>query len=382
MRWIKRILMVALALPVLGVALMFLTGRGDIVRLVWDFNFAGPDQPFDPADAVPPPDYALAQNWGALPDRDDLGDVYPPGVELEVVQGESPVDVFYVHPTGFLKGSSWTFTMDPDTSTEENTRWMISNQAGAYNGCCNVYAPRYRQASIFTYFSVDEAERDRILGFAYQDVARAFDYFLEHYNEGRPFILASHSQGTHHGVRLLREQIDGTPLADRLVAAYLIGGGLEEEKEFSGLSDITLCDAPEQVGCAIHWDTFSMATLEDAEETGIVCTNPLTWKLHGGLAGREQHLGAVPGAGEYHLELSGDDRARGVRFDDMGEPMPNHVEALCQGGRLYITDQSGNAFGERGGFGGNYHGLDYSIFYMDIRENAKQRTAAYLAGES
>ena len=83
MRWIKRILMVALALPVLGVALMFLTGRGDIVRLVWDFNFAGPDQPFDPADAVPPPDYALAQNWGALPDRDDLGDVYPPGVELE-----------------------------------------------------------------------------------------------------------------------------------------------------------------------------------------------------------------------------------------------------------------------------------------------------------
>jgi hypothetical protein len=121
-----------------------------------------------------------------------------------------------------------------------------------------------------------------------------------------------------------------------------------------------------------------MDALEDAEETGIVCTNPLTWELGGGLAGKEHHLGAVPAAGEYHLELSGDDSARGVRFDDMGEPLPQHVEALCKGGRLYITDQSDNAFGERGGFGGNYHGLDYAIFYMDIRENARQRAAAYL----
>jgi hypothetical protein len=228
MRWIKRILIAAVALLALGLAGLYLSGNGRLVKLVWDFNFAAPDQPFDPADAVAPPDYAREENWAALAGREDLGNVFPPGLNNEVVQGEAPLDVFYVHPTGFLKGSSWIFSMDPDTSTEENTKWMIANQAGAFNSCCNVYAPRYRQASIFTYFSVDEATRDEILAFAYQDVARAFDYFLENFNAGRPFILASHSQGTHHGIRLLRERIDGTPLAQKLVAAYLIGGGLED----------------------------------------------------------------------------------------------------------------------------------------------------------
>ena len=58
--------------------------------------------------------------------------------------------------------------------------------------------------------------------------------------------------------------------------------------------------------------------------------------------------------------------------------MPNYVEAQCKGGRLYITDQSDTAFGEVGGFGGNYHGLDYAIFYMDIRQNARDRAATHI----
>jgi hypothetical protein len=378
MRWIKRILITIAALILLGTAVLFLTGNGPLVKLVWDFNFAAPDMPFNPADAVAAPDYSAGKNWGALAYRPDLADIVPQGMSPEVMQGNAPVDVFYIHPTGFLKGSSWTSSMDPNTSTEENTQWMIANQASAFNGCCNVYAPRYRQATIFTYFSVDEAKRDEILGFAYQDVERAFDYFLEHYNRGRPFILASHSQGTHHSIALLEKKINGTELAERMVAAYIIGGGLKKE-DFASLQDIALCDSPTQLNCAIHWDTFSMAGVDDAEETGQACTNPLTWRLDGPLAPKSAHLGAVPSAGEYHLELSGDDAARGISFDRMGAPIPNYVAAQCAGGRLFITDQSDTPFGERGAMGGTYHGLDYPIFYMDIRENAKLRVATYLA---
>lgn len=378
MRWLQRILLGIAVIVAVGLLGLVATGNGRLIRLVWDFNFAAPDLPFDPADAVPAPDYALERNWGALAHRADLADLVPAGLTPEVAQGEAPVDVFYVHPTGFLKGSSWTFSMDPDTSTEENTKWMVANQASAFNGCCNVYAPRYRQASIFTYFSVDEAVRDEILGFAYEDVARAFDYFIEHFNSGRPFIVASHSQGTHHNLRLLREKIDGTPLAQRMVAAYVIGGGLKKE-DFAGMRDIALCDSPEQLRCAVHWDTYSMALLEDAEDTGGVCTNPLTWRLDGARAGRDQHAGAVRSAGEYHLELSGDDAARGVDFSSMGAPIPNYLEAQCAGGRLYVTDQGGTPFGDAGDFGGTYHGLDYPLFYMDIRDNAKLRVARFLA---
>ncbi len=377
MKWLKRGALAVLALVAIAVVLVFATGNGPVAKLMYDFATGAPDLPFDPADAVSAPDYADSANWAALPSREDLADMVPEGVERGVVQGESPVDVFYVHPTGFLKGSSWTFSMDPDTSTEENTAWMIANQASPYNGCCNVYAPRYRQASIFTYFSVEEEVRDEILAFAYTDVERAFDYFLAHYNEGRPFILASHSQGTHHGIRLLQEKIDGTELADRMVAAYLIGGALASA-EFEDLADIALCDSPEQLRCAIHWDTWSEAVKEDQEPVPNVCTNPLTWRLDGPRAGRDQHVGAVADSGEYHVELSGDDAARGVVFAPHGEPLPNSIEAECAGGMLFITDQSDNTFGERG-IGGNYHGLDYTMFYMDIRDNAILRANRYLA---
>jgi len=377
MIWVKRVLLGLVVLVIAAVVLVFASGNGPVAKLMYDFATGAPDLPFDPADAVAPPDYADEANWAALPSRRDLADMVPAGVERGVVQGESPVDVFFIHPTGFLKGSSWTFSMDADTSTEENTKWMIANQASPYNGCCNIYAPRYRQASIFTYFSVPEETRDEILGFAYTDVERAFDYFLENYNQGRPFVLASHSQGTHHGIRLLRDRIDGSELAGRMVVAYLIGGGLET-REFEGLQDIGLCNSPDQLHCAVHWDTWSEAVMDEQEAEPNVCTNPLTWALEGGRAPREQHVGAVRDSGEYHLEMSGDDAARGVVFAPHEAPLANYVEAECAGGKLFVSDQSAADFGERG-MGGNYHGLDYALFYMDIRENARLRTATYLA---
>ena len=256
---------------------------------------------------------------------------------------------------------------------------MMGNQASAYNGCCNVYAPRYRQASIYAYFSGEDI-RDEVLGFAYEDVERAFDYYLENYNEGRPFVLASHSQGTHHGVQLIRNRIDGTPLLEQMVAGYLIGGNVLHA-QLDDIDDVGICRDEAELGCIVHWDTWSELALEDAqgEPTDNICVNPLTWQLDGDLAGREHHLGAVPGSGEYHLAIVGDDAARGVEFGPLGEPMANYVEARCANGMLYITDLSDSPFGQAGTVGTNYHGLDYPIFHMDIRENAKLRVATYLA---
>ena len=64
--------------------------------------------------------------------------------------------------------------------------------------------------------------------FAYRDVEAAFDYFLEQIGPDQPFIIAGHSQGSLHLQTLLFERINGTPTADRIVAAYLIGWGVEE----------------------------------------------------------------------------------------------------------------------------------------------------------
>ena len=253
MKWLLWIVGGLAGLIGVALAAVYATGNGALITIFWAFAFGAPDGPFDPADAVAAPDYSDRSNWAALPDREDLADLVPPGAEL-APKGQAPVDAFFVHPTGFLKGSSWTFTMDPNTSTEENTKWMMANQASPYNSCCNVYAPRYRQASIYSYFSREPGRTEAVLGFAYHDVERAFDHFIERFNQGRPFVLASHSQGTHHSVRLLKERIAGTPLAERMVAAYVIGGGVARS-DLEGLDGVTLCDSPTDTGCAIHWDT-------------------------------------------------------------------------------------------------------------------------------
>ncbi|MGE0621618.1 MAG: DUF3089 domain-containing protein [Pseudomonadales bacterium] len=381
MKILRNVLLVLLAVVTLALGTLFLTGNGQLLTFGWAMLFSGPSLPFDPAEAAPPPDYGDPASWAALPTREDPADMIPAGIEETIRQGEAPVDVFFIHPTGFLKGDGWTFSMDPNTATEENTRWMLANQASAYNGCCNVYAPRYRQASIFAYFRGEDV-RDAVLGFAYQDVATAFDYFLEQFNDGRPFIIASHSQGTHHGARLLKERIDGTPLAQRLVAVYLIGGGISAS-HFDGMQDIGLCEDARETGCAVHWDTYSEAAIDDEfpDRVGNVCVNPLTWQLDGALAGREHHIGAVPMSGTFQIGLGGSDAATGVNFDPLGAPVPNLVEAQCRNGVLFITDLSDTSFGgTAGGFGrNNYHGLDYPAFHMDIRENAKLKTATWLA---
>lgn len=374
-----KILIGILVIVGLVVGGIYATGNGPMLTLAWGFTFGGPALPFNPEDAAPPPNYAEDENWAGLPKRDGYEDYAPRGVSPAASQGSAPVDVFFIHPTGYLAGDTWTFSMAKDTASEENTAWMMANQASAYNGCCNLYAPRYRQANIFAYFK-DEDVREEVLAFAYQDVARAFAYFLENFSQGRPFIIASHSQGTHHGVRLLADQIDGTDLADRLVAAYLIGGGVASSL-FESMQDIYLCNSPTDLGCAVHWDTYSDSALHDAqpERVNNVCTNPLTWKLNGGLADKDQHVGAMPSSGNFTLALVGEDQARGVVFQPLGEPIPQMLQAQCKDGVLFVSDQGGSPLDPGSmGLGGNYHLLDYPLFYMDIRQNAKLRAQTYL----
>ena len=348
MSMLWKALLVILALVGLAVGALFVTGNGALLGFGWAFLFGGPSAPFDPAAAAPAPDYGDRVNWAALPDREGLEDMVPAGVTGTVTQGDAPVDVFFIHPTGYLKGDSWTFSMDPNTATEENTRWMLANQASAYNGCCNVYAPRYRQANIFAYLR-GEAIRDEVLAFAYEDVARAFEHFLNQFSNGRPFVIASHSQGTHHGARLLAEQIDGTPLAERLVAAYLIGGGLARA-ELETMADIALCTTADDLHCAVHWDTYSEAVIDDGfpDLRGNVCVNPLSWELDGGLAGRDQHLGAVPVSGRFQIELNGPDVPAGINFEPLAAPQPRTLEAQCRDGVLFITDQEQHALRRHG----------------------------------
>ncbi len=379
MRKLLKVLGIGLAALVVVVLGLYWSGYGGQLAMSAFLAANAPDGEFDPALAAQKPDYSETDNWAALPSKDDPSDLVPAGV---VQSSDSrPVDTFFIHPTGLLSGANWTSPMNEASATEENTLWMMANQASAYNGCCDVYAPRYREANIFAYFG-DEQERDEVLAFAYQDVLAAFEYFLDHYSDGRPFIIASHSQGTHHALRLLAEEIDGTPLRERMVAAYLIGGAIIPVSPdwFASMSGIDPCRSAAELHCVVHWDTMP----EDADPMERVadslCTNPLTWSVNDKMAPAELNEGAVVPEGKYNVAIgSQDDAPTNQIFAALDAPKPGQTWAQCRNGSLFAQKQVESGFQAMGSNEmGTYHGLDYALFYMNIRNNAQLRVATFL----
>ena len=361
--------------------LLYVTGYGGQLLFQGFTAYHKPAGEFDPKLAAPAPDYQLDENWAALPAMDDPADMVPAGIP-DMAAMQLPIDVFFIHPTGYLTTASWTSSMDVDSGTEENTQWMMANQASAFNGCCEIYAPRYREANIFAYFG-DAEVRDEVLGFAYEDVARAFRSYLENHNQGRPFIVAGHSQGSHHAKRLIAEEIDDQPIADKLVAAYLIGATLIpiSPEWFASLKDVTPCTSATDLQCVVHWDTMPPDAEPMEREASSLCTNPLSWRNDEVLVAAEFHEGALVPVGEYNGAFGKQpDQATGQGFSPMEPPVIGLTNAQCREGSLFVEDQSEGPMAKMAAvMPGSYHGLDYNLFYMNIRNNAILRANTYLA---
>ena len=351
--------------------------EGFTFEIAYYYFMGRPDHTFNPKDAAPQLDYSKESSWASLPLKTDEADLIPAG-ERGVDQLNSKVDVFFVHPTGYLKGNHWTDPLEKESSTKENTQWMMANQASVFNGCCSIYAPHYRQASIYSYYDTDKV-RQEIHSFVYQDVKKAFEYFIQNYSNGRPFIIASHSQGTHHSIRLLAEEIDGTNLYSRMIGAYIIGGEISKSW-MKKMNNIYTCDGPKELGCLVHWDTINVKLINKDMQRfkNNICVNPITWKNEGPISNLKDSKGAVHISGNFAIDLIGDDAAKGEVFGPLEAPIKQYVQAQCKNGILFASDQTGTRFQGFGGSSGNYHGLDFALFYMDIRENAILKVKTYM----
>ncbi len=354
---------------------LFYTGMWILVAT----QLAKPSHGWDLKYKAPAPNYADASAWAARPDTDNLAKLVPAGV---TESGKHDVDVFFIHPTGYMNGYDWNSPLDSKSQTEENTKWMMANQASSFNACCDVYAPRYREMSIMGYMAGTKEIQGKAMDLAYSDVVRAFEYFIAHDSNGRPFIIASHSQGTAHAFRLIQEKIDGTPLAQRMVAAYIVGGGIKNS-EVDALRTVHACNSPTDLHCINHWATWGeggapwdQSKLSKGDQ--LLCTNPLTWKRDGGLADAKLDHGGVPATGRFRINSFGDDHGLGTTFGPLAAPVKGWTHAACSEGLLYVGDQKGGPFDGLDLGRKNYHGLDYPLFHMDIADNAVERTKAYL----
>ena len=321
------------------------------------------DAPMNLSKVPAAPDYSEESNWAALPSRVDAADEFPENSSLPDRQSVAEADVFFIYPTLYTDNPKgrypWNASVTDEKLNDKIDESTIKMQASVFNAAGRVFSPRYRQAHISAYYTNDAAKAKAAFDTAYADIRRAFDEFLRKHNEGRPIIIAGHSQGTTMAKRLVKEYFDGKPLAYQLVAAYLVGIPVEPDY-FSG---IKVCTTATQTGCFVSWRTWQKpeAPWTQKGESGMppsvtpVVVNPLRWTNDSDYVAYE----ANPGGTLRKLKLE----------DDL-------VDAQIHEGILWINRP--DFFGNRIIRMDNWHVADINLFYESIRINAKQRVESYL----
>lgn len=314
------------------------------------------------------PDYKSRAAWAAFPDD----------TRIETPQADGPkpqVDVFFLHPTTFLNPAGWNAAFsDPGNGAGGlGVDGTLRGQASVFALCCRIFAPRYRQATLYAFLD-NGTDGMKSIDLAYQDVRAAFDDFIARRSDGRPFILAGHSQGSIHLLRLLQERIAGTPLEKLMIAAYVVGAAVPRD-----FNAVPVCAETVQFGCMVSWNAVA-APNSDRSRGGTVpiwldgryqrigdrpllCVNPLDWRIDGS-ADAKANLGVLS-------------RAAG---DSKPALKAGYAAARCVGGELVVDlPKDRTDFQLRPGTGASLHIFDYGLFYENLRVNAVARAEAYLA---
>lgn len=301
------------------------------------------------------PDYSNLFYWAAHPDKKDPSDSIP--FPLREKKIEQLADVFFIHPTTFLsKEEDHSMNGDiTDALLNANTdKGSILFQASVFNNIGRIFAPRYRQAHISAFYE-KKLEADNAFEIAYQDLKEAFEYYLANLNDGRPIIIAGHSQGAKFSERLLKDYFENKLLFSQLVVAYIVGWPVPENY----FSSIPVCKDAAQTGCFCSWRTFRKGfTPEFVEKESFTAlsTNPINWTSANSLANKRENKGSV--------------------LRNFNKVFTKVTDAQIHGNILWVKKPKfpGGFFF----FRKNYHIADFNLFYMNIRANAKLRTEAFL----
>ena len=241
---------------------------------------------------------------------------------------------------------------------------LLDTQASVFTPSANLYAPYYRQSSFQNLDPDVNMFESPVFRVGAGDIERAFAYFLEHYSEGRPFIIASHSQGTLTTLALMRKVMKDPALRERLVAAYLIGYSIMPE-DFEQYPYLKPATGPADTGVIISYNTQSPeASGSPVLKPGAFCINPLTWTTDETPADKSLNRGAV---------FFADDSGKIVR------EVPQYVGArVDRASGALICEPPDAAALDIGHFPpGVYHKFDYVFWYRNLQDNVKTRLASY-----
>ena len=275
------------------------------------------------------------------------------------------VDVFYLYPT------SWEAT-DEDglVNTIDNASMRAKapsayeEQASCFESVANVYAPYYRQVDAVKLQNYPLEEQEQyVADTPYADAKAAFEYYLKHYNNDKPFILAGHSQGANVLKYLLSEYMAKHPeVYNRMIAAYAPGYSYSENFFYQN-PHLMFAEGETDTQVVISWNCerqedgeFSSYNLACNE--GAMSINPVFWKHN------------------YEKAEADDPRNLGARntLERYSAQVMYDPARMCEVLIIGMPEQPANEQGM-----GEYalHGCDFKLFYYNIAENAQKRIEAF-----
>jgi len=361
----RRWAVIIAAVLALTISLGLLATWDDIMRTRID-----PKTPFQTYTPPKAPDYTQASSWALNP------------VAQNQHMQTGPVDVFFVHPTTFNGGHDWNGPIDDVRSQRQLEKIMLPNYAGPFVRVGRIFAPRYRQASLYAEeMTLREDARDA-RRFAYADVLAAFRYYMAHYNLGRPYIIVGVEQGGLIADRLLREEVGRNPgLVQKLAAAYLIDAIVPAAGYAPG-QPIPACTRRAEPRCVVGWMSVEQSdphrarellsralvwtpegTLENLDNAPALCVNPLLGAQSDEKAPAKLNLGA---ANASQLEW-------GVR----AAFMPRQVSAECVEGTLRVSRPRSGSLRPAANWPDKFKVPPYNPFFADIEADAMKRVATY-----
>lgn len=279
------------------------------------------------------------------------------------------VDVIYFYPTVFTKVKA----EDPNVADIDDLRMRIGGkkvfnlQATIFEEDCNIYAPFYRQVSAPYALTLSKKDADELLFYsASKDPFDALDYYFENYNKGKPFILAGHSQGGQIVTIILSDYMKKHPeYYQRMVVAYAIGYSVTESylKENPHLKFATGRD---DTGVIVSFNTEGPGNANQHNAVvleGAISINPINWKRDETYASAAENLGSIDAKGNLTDGFADArlDVKRGVVICESVDPKEY---AIVPPGTKLFGPQS-------------YHNDDFGFYFMNLRENAKVRIAAF-----
>lgn len=304
-------------------------------------------------------DYSISAHWLSLPASTDKA-----------------VDVFFLYPSAYQKADA----SDPNICAIDNPSMVqganlaFGRDATAFEPIGNIYAPYYRQSDISVLSLPQDQQVAVIGGIPTTDANAAFDYYIKHYNNGRPFILAGHSQGSNVLINLLAGYMKDNPkVYERMIAAYVIGYSITPDY-LARNPHLKFAEGPGDTGVIISYNTEA-PTIDGTNPVvlpGAIAINPITWTRNETPATAEQNLGSI--------QINPDGT---VVKNDAGKIVPvlNYADARVDIAKGVVICSSADVVALSPGTTfpkGVYHTFDYPFYYFDIRANAADRVDHYL----